>query len=137
MKVAADFISDRAELQKLEDFTAGFAAAAGLGGKDLFALQIVVEELVTNVIDYGGVPAGEWAATVELAAENGVLTIAITDGGREYNPLLRADPDTSLPAEERPVGGLGIHFCKKLTETQSYSRADGKNVLVLTKKISA
>jgi serine/threonine-protein kinase RsbW len=137
VKASADFVSDRAELMKIESFTADFAAAAGLGDKDLFALQIVVEELVTNVIDYGEVPAGTWAATVELAAEKGLLTIRIIDGGREYNPLLREDPDTSLPAEQRPIGGLGVHFCKKLTDTQGYERIDGQNVLVLTKKLSA
>lgn len=137
MKASADFLSDRAELAKIEPFTAEFAAAAGLLDKDLFALQIVVEELVTNVIDYGGVPAGEPAATVELEAEGGVLTIVITDRGREYNPLLREDPDTTLPAEERPIGGLGVHFCKKLTDSQEYARRDGCNVLVLRKNLSA
>lgn len=137
MKAVAEFVSDRAELMKLEPFTADFAAAAGLSDKDLFALQIVVEELVTNVIDYGGVPPGERAATVELTLENGVLTMVLSDCGREYNPLLREDPDTTLPAEKRPIGGLGVHFCKKLTDTQSYTRVDGKNVLVLTKKVSA
>lgn len=137
MKASAEFVSDRAELMKLEPFTAEFAAAAGLSDKDLFALQIVVEELVTNVIDYGGVPAGEPAATVDLTAEGGVLTMVLTDCGREYNPLLREDPDTALPAEQRPIGGLGVHFCKKLTDTQLYERRDGKNVLTLTKKLSA
>jgi serine/threonine-protein kinase RsbW len=137
MKAAAEFLSDRSELMKLEGFTADFAAAAGLSDKDLFALQIVVEELVTNVIDYGGVPAGEHAATVELVAEGGVLTMVITDRGREYNPLLREDPDTSLPAEQRPIGGLGVHFCKKLTDTQDYARVDGQNVLTLTKQLAS
>ena len=137
MKASAEFVSDRAELMKLEPFTAEFAAAAGLSDKDLFALQIVVEELVTNVIDYGGVPAGEPAATVDLTAEGGVLTMVLTDCGWEYNPLLREDPDTALPAEQRPIGGLGVHFCKKLTDTQLYERRDGKNVLTLTKKLSA
>ena len=137
MKASADFLSDRAELAKIEPFTAEFAAAAGLLDKDLFALQIVVEELVTNVVDYGGVPAGEHAARVNLEAENGTLTIVIADRGAEYNPLLREDPDVTLPAEERPIGGLGVHFCKKLTDAQSYARVDGENVLTLTKKLSA
>jgi len=136
MKTSTDFLSDRAELAKLESFTGQFAAAAALSDKDLFALQIVVEELVTNVIDYGGVPAGEHAATVELSVAGGVLTVAITDRGRAYNPLEREEPDTSLPAAERPIGGLGVHFCKKLTDSQEYARRDGCNVLVLTKKLS-
>ena len=137
MTASADFISDRAELNKLEGFTADFAQKSGLSDKDLFALQIVVEELVTNVIDYGGVPAGEHAATVDLAVRDGVLSIVITDRGEEYNPLLREDPDVTLPAEERPIGGLGVHFCKKLTETQEYEHRDGCNVLTLRRKLTA
>ena len=137
MKAAADFISDRAELGKLEGFTEDFARQAGLSEKELFALQIVVEELVTNVIDYGGVAAGEHAVRVELAAEDGELVIVITDRGGEYNPLLREDPDVTLPAEQRPIGGLGVHFCKKLTDVQEYVYRDGCNILTLRKKLGA
>ncbi len=137
MTASADFISDRAELEKLEGFTADFALKAGLSDKDLFALQIIVEELVTNVIDYGGVPAGEHAVRADLSAEGGELLIRLTDRGTEYNPLLREDPDTTLPAEQRPIGGLGVHFCKKLTDAQEYERRDGCNVLTLRKKLSS
>ena len=137
MTASADFISDRAELEKLEGFTADFALKAGLSDKDLFALQIIVEELVTNVIDYGGVPAGEHAVRADLSAEGGELLIRLTDRGTEYNPLLREDPDTSLPAEQRPIGGLGVHFCKKLTDAQEYERRNGCNVLTLRKKLSS
>ena len=137
MTASADFISDRAELEKLEGFTADFAKKAGLSDKDLFALQIIVEELVTNVIDYGGVPAGEHAVRVELSAQDGELVVHLVDRGKEYNPLLREDPDTTLPAEQRPIGGLGVHFCKKLTEAQEYERRDGCNVLTLRKNISS
>jgi anti-sigma regulatory factor (Ser/Thr protein kinase) len=137
VNATADFVSDRAELEKLEGFTADFAAKAGLSDKDLFALQIIVEELVTNVIDYGGVPAGEHAVHVDLILEDGEMTICLTDRGKEYNPLLREDPDTTLPAEQRPIGGLGVHFCKKLTDAQDYERRDGCNVLTLRKNISS
>ena len=137
MNASVDFISDRSELTKLEGFTADFAQRAGLSDKDLFALQIIVEELVTNVIDYGGVPAGEHAVRVDLSAEDGKLVMQFTDRGAEYNPLLREDPDLTLPAEERPIGGLGVHFCKKLTDAQNYARVGGQNVLTLTKNLSA
>jgi serine/threonine-protein kinase RsbW len=134
---SADFISDRSELTKLEGFTADFAQGAGLSDKDLFALQIIVEELVTNVIDYGGIPAGEHAVRVDLSAEGGDLVIRLDDRGKEYNPLLREEPDVTLPAEQRPIGGLGVHFCKKLTDSQEYERRDGRNVLTLRKKLSS
>jgi anti-sigma regulatory factor (Ser/Thr protein kinase) len=135
VQATAEFLSDQAELARLEAFTAEFATRAGLGDKDLFALQIVVEELVSNVIFYGGVPPGEPAARVDLAVEDGEVVMRLTDRGREFNPLERAAPDTTLPAEQRPIGGLGIHFCKKLTDAQRYERADGRNVLELRRKL--
>ncbi|MFM1942619.1 MAG: hypothetical protein RI897_1601 [Verrucomicrobiota bacterium] len=136
MKDAADFVCDHSELQKFVVFTADFAAKAGLADKELFALQIVIEELVTNVINYGGIPAGEPAGRVELSIQDGELRIRIIDRGKEYNPLLRADPDLTLSAEERPIGGLGVHFCRKLTDEQEYERSDSLNVLTLRKKRS-
>jgi serine/threonine-protein kinase RsbW len=137
MTSRADYLSDRAELGKLEAFTADFAAQIGLSPADLFALQIVVEELVTNVIHYGGVPPGEPACSVILTAGAGELVIVIRDRGAAYNPLLREDPDVTLPADKRPIGGLGVHFCKKLTDAQEYRRDDGWNVLTLRRKLSA
>lgn len=137
MKARTEFVSDRTELLKLEPLTADFAAQAGMGGQDLFALQVVLEELVTNVIDYGGIPAGEPAAVLELETDGGELTIRLDDCGREYNPLLRADPDTSLPAEERQVGGLGVFFCKKLTDEQTYARVGNRNILTLKRRLTA
>lgn len=137
MNASADFLSDRSELTKLEGFTSEFARGAGLSDKDLFALQIVVEEIVTNVIDYGGVPFGEIAVRIDLSVEHGELTIRIADYGKEYNPLLRMDPDVTLPAEKRPIGGLGVHFCKKLTDAQEYAYRDGCNVLTMRKIFSA
>ncbi len=135
MRASAEFLSDRAQLQRIEIFTKDFAAQAQLSDKDLFALQIVVEELVTNVIDYGGVPTGEMACRVDLAAEDGVLVAVIKDRGRAYNPLLREEPDVTLPAELRPIGGLGVHFCKKLTDAQNYERVGDWNILTLRKKL--
>lgn len=136
MKAIAEFVSDRVELTKLEPFTADFASAASLSDKDLFALQIIVEELVTNVIDYGGVLPGDTAVRVELSVEGDDLVIVVIDHGREYNPLLREDPDTSVPAEDRPIGGLGVYFCKRLTEQQSYERRDDCNVLTLVRRLN-
>jgi anti-sigma regulatory factor (Ser/Thr protein kinase) len=136
MTASADFVSDHSELQKFVGFTADFAARAGLGEKELFALQIIVEELVTNVIDYGGIPAGEPAGRVELSIVDSELRIRITDRGKEYNPLLRQEPDLTVPVEERPIGGLGIHFCRKLTDSQEYERLGDRNALTLKKKLT-
>ncbi|MFZ4483861.1 MAG: ATP-binding protein [Chthoniobacterales bacterium] len=71
---------------------------------------------------------------VTLTADDVELVVVIRDRGQAYNPLLRDEPDVNLPAERRPIGGLGIHFCKKLTNAQDYRREDGWNVLTLRRK---
>jgi serine/threonine-protein kinase RsbW len=58
------------------------------------------------------------------------------DDGREYDPTLKADPDITLPVEERPIGGLGIFLIKKIMDQVEYLRKDNRNFLMLTKNIS-
>ena len=87
---------------------------------------------------------GTMLMTIKLALEEAVvnvfleekrLRIVITDGGRPFDPTEMADVDTTLPLEERKVGGLGIHFIRQLMDTTDYERRDGNNVLTLTKII--
>jgi serine/threonine-protein kinase RsbW len=137
MTASADFISGPGELEKLVGFAADFGRKAGLAGKDLFTLQLVVEELVTNVLEHGGIPAGEEAGRVELSIGDGEMRIRLDDRGKEFNPLLLPEPAPVPPLEERPIGGLGVHFCRKLTDAQDYERRDGRNVLTLRKRLSA
>jgi anti-sigma regulatory factor (Ser/Thr protein kinase) len=73
---------------------------------------------------------------VDLSIADGELRIRITDRGKEYNPLLREQPDLTVPVEERPIGGLGIHFCRKLTDTQEYERLGDRNALTLKKQLT-
>ncbi len=70
-------------------------------------------------------------ATVSYSIENGKLHISFTDNGIPYNPLEATEPDTTLSAEEREIGGLGIFMVKKMTESMEYEYKDDKNVLTL------
>lgn len=72
---------------------------------------------------------------VETAAENGRLIITFIDSGLEYDPLEKADPDITLSAEEREIRGLGIFMVKRIMDQVTYRRADGKNVMELTKNM--
>jgi len=71
---------------------------------------------------------------VELVYEGGCITAAIKDNGRAFNPLQSALPDTSLPLEDRVIGGLRITLIRKLMDEVYYSREDAKNVLTLRKR---
>ena len=76
--------------------------------------------------------------TVRLAVDEKTLTASLTfiDSGVPYNPLEKDDPDTTLSAEDRKIGGLGIFLVKKSMDDMRYECKDGKNILTLVKKLA-
>ncbi|MDE6518721.1 MAG: ATP-binding protein, partial [Acetatifactor sp.] len=80
-------------------------------------------------------PDGPGDVTAEIAAESGRLILTFADSGFEYNPLEKEDPDITLSAEEREIGGLGIFMVKQIMDEVTYRRTDGKNVLELAKNV--
>ena len=102
-----------------------------------FKLRLSIEEAVENVVRYaysGGI--GWLEAGTSLDQDKLLLTIELRDAGVPFNPLEKEDPDITLSAEEREVGGLGIFLCKKMMDSLSYRYEDGNNILTMTKKIS-
>ena len=63
------------------------------------------------------------------------MQIQIEDDGKEFNPLSYAEPDTDLSLDDRKIGGLGIHFVRKIMDDITYIRSDNKNILTLKKNI--
>ena len=124
------------ELQRLLRFTREVASLEGILGADLMDLDVILEEVVTNILKYGGLKPDAEACTVELTREKNLLKIRISDQGTPFDPLLMPEIDTNLGIEDRPIGGLGIHFVKNLTESQHYEYHEGRNVLTLTKKLT-
>lgn len=102
-----------------------------------FKIRLSVEEAVENVVRYayeGGI--GWLEAGTSLDKDTLILTIELRDAGVPFNPLDREDPDITLSAEEREVGGLGIFLCKQMMDSLSYRYEDGNNILTMTKKIN-
>jgi serine phosphatase RsbU (regulator of sigma subunit)/anti-sigma regulatory factor (Ser/Thr protein kinase) len=129
--------SDLPELAKLNPFLADFCTRELLPADLVPDLELILEELATNVMKYGGVQSGADCCSIELERRPGEVEIRFSDAGAPFNPLERAEVDTSLPIEERPIGGLGIHFIKHLTDTQHYEFREGRNILTLVKKFGA
>jgi sigma-B regulation protein RsbU (phosphoserine phosphatase) len=121
------------ELPRLLRFTESFSSTHGIAREDMIDVDVILEEMVTNVFKYGGIPAGSDACTIEVLLRGTFMDITIEDTGKPFNPLLLPEVDTAKNIEDRPIGGLGIHFVKKLTDSQYYEHRDGKNVLKLTK----
>ena len=103
-----------------------------------FKIELSVEEAVDNVVQYayeGGI--GWLEAGTSLDDKSLVLTIELRDAGVPFNPLEKEDPDITLSAKERPIGGLGIYLCKQMMDSISYRYEDGNNVLVMTKRVES
>jgi anti-sigma regulatory factor (Ser/Thr protein kinase) len=95
------------------------------------AVELILEELITNTIKYGYDDKAEHPIEVQIGLKEDSIHVAITDGGHEFDPLAAAPPDLSQPVEERGIGGLGIHLVRRMTTSIKYKRLHGKNVLEL------
>ena len=104
-------------------------------------LDLAVEEIYINIAHYAYAP-GRGTAEISCLLEPGQggaaprLTICFRDRGRPFNPLAREDPDITLPAEERDIGGLGILLTKKFMDSVTYEHTDGQNVLTMSKVLA-
>lgn len=96
-------------------------------------MMIALEELFVNVAHYayGG---GEGMVTVQVEKQEDLLLVRLIDEGRPFDPLAKADPNITLSAEERQIGGLGIYMVKKTMDVFTYTREDGKNIVTFGKK---
>lgn len=98
-------------------------------------INLVIEEAVSNIIFYAYNDHNKHEIRITLSLENGRLTIKITDDGIPFNPLAQEQPDINLPAEERPVGGLGIFLISQIMDEMKYDRNKNENILTLIKSI--
>ena len=99
-------------------------------------IDVAVEEIYVNIANYAYAPeTGKAYISVRPDPENASVTIECRDNGIPFDPLAKADPDVTLSAEERKIGGLGIYMVKKSMDAMEYSRKDGQNILTITKKL--
>ena len=97
-------------------------------------MRLIAEEGLANVLRHAYAPGEEGEIEVVLALSETEVRLELRDSGRPFNPLEHPEPDLETPTEERPVGGLGIHLIRSLTDVQTYVRRGPVNVLVLIKR---
>ena len=99
-------------------------------------IELALDEILTNIASYAYKPGtGDATIRVDIDPDTRMATIVFLDSGVPYDPLQKADPDTTLSADERQIGGLGIFLVKKTMDDMFYAYEDGKNVLTLKKRI--
>lgn len=125
-------------LSELRNFAESAARHSGLSHDDVFAFKLAVDELCTNIIQYGfeGKEPGLLSLSFEVEADRARLIVR--DDGRHFSPDQAQSPDIEADWNEREVGGLGIFFVKELMDSVTYDRTDGNvNRFVLEKRLTA
>lgn len=121
------------ELEKVAQFVEEIGEELGLNMELQMNLNLVMEEMVTNVIFYA-YPQDEEADIELLAKSDGKeLTFVLSDQGKEFDPTAKEDADLDVNPAERELGGMGIFIVKNIMNKVTYQRLEGKNLLTMTK----
>ena len=104
--------------------------------KILYQINVAIDELFSNIARYAYNPRiGPATVRVEVLKEPLEVVVTFIDHGKPYDPLAKEDPDVTLSAEERKIGGLGVFMVKKLMDDVRYEYRNGRNILRIQKKL--
>ena len=123
-------------LSEVLDFVEQHLNRVGCAPKVKMQITVAVEEIFVNIANYAYAPkTGKVTVRVEVTEEPLTVTITFMDDGKPFDPTAKADPNITLSADERDIGGLGIFMTKKIMDDVCYEYVDGKNILTLKKGI--
>ena len=127
--------NDVKQISRLEGFVNGIASRHGLSATDASAINLALEEAVTNVVLYAYPKGQRGRIDLDSTFVDGHLEFALSDSGVEFDPTKAPDINVDASVEERPIGGLGIHLVRTIMDSVRYERKGGKNILRMTKNI--
>ncbi|MBR5067864.1 MAG: SpoIIE family protein phosphatase [Bacteroidales bacterium] len=127
---------DVSQTPRLAEWVEGICEDAGFGPTTIMQINLAIEEAVVNVMKYAYPNGSEGDVNLEAVTEPDWLTFTITDDGRPFDPTAQGEVDTTLPAEERALGGLGIHLMRKYMDSLDYKRLGNRNILTMRKHIN-
>ena len=129
-------VNDIKRVPRLNTFIDEVCEANGFDMATTMQINLAIEEAVVNVMNYA-YPAGtKGDITIEAKANNTEMFIIISDMGIPFDPTAKAEVDITLSAEDRSIGGLGIHLIRQIMDNINYERVDGHNILTLMKKLN-
>ena len=128
--------NDTQEVPRLNAFVEEVCRDTGFDEDTVAKIKVAVEEAVVNVMKYAYPEGQSGDVTIEAASNDLRLKFTIIDSGKPFDPTVQTAVDTTLPAKEREIGGLGIHIIRQNMDSINYERMDNLNVLTLRKDIN-
>lgn len=128
------FKADTKELSTIQEFVEKELKKYNCNSKTIHQINLVIEEVFVNIANYA-YKEKDGYCTLAIQPENGKVTFIFEDNGVSFNPLEKQDPDISLLADKRDIGGLGIFLTKKMMDEVKYKYENNKNILTISKKI--
>ena len=126
----------RENLTQVLTFIDGILESEDCDMKAMMQLDVAVEEIFINIASYAYTDSvGKAQILVTVTEDPKAVEIEFRDKGTPFDPLAKPDPDTTLSAEERQIGGLGIYMVKKSMDKVSYEYKDGQNILRIVRNI--
>ena len=127
--LSISFANDMQELTHVIQVVNVFLEPRGLASKLVYAVNLILEEILINIIKHGYDDEETHDIEVRIEVEEGEVALAVIDDGKEFNPLTVPGPDFSKSAMDRLEEGLGLQFVRHMRNAMEYSRAEGKNIL--------
>ena len=128
--------NDLKRVPRLNTFIDEVCEANGFDMATTMQINLAIEEAVVNVMNYAYPKDTKGDITIEAKANKTELSFIISDTGKPFDPTAKAEVDITLSAEDRAIGGLGIHLIRQIMDHINYERVDGHNILTLIKKLS-
>lgn len=132
-RISVSLRNDLWEIDRLAAQLEDFARTECVPSRVVLDINLALEEVLTNVINYAYPDPGDHYIVVNVTHDGSNLCVEIEDQGKPFDPLAFPAADTTLHVEERGIGGLGIHLTRKLMDGVEYRREGNKNILTLTK----
>lgn len=120
----------------LSEFIDNFCQEEDIDAALTMKLNLAVEEAVVNVMSYGYPDNKVGLVDIDMESDGKWITITITDSGIPFDPTKKEEVDITLPADQRPIGGLGIYLVRNIMDTVEYQNINNQNILILRKELN-
>lgn len=128
--------NDLSEIGRLANAVVEFGKENNLASHIIDDVKLVLEEIVSNILTYGFEDDRDHQVTVQIDLRGDVLVMEVKDDGNPFDPAKYCSPNVDKPFDEREIGGMGIHLVRNLVDELDYRQEQGKNTLVMKKRLT-